>query len=400
MRSTVHAWNLPPLRVSQRQRSGSRGLAVAEQDSNAGTAFAKELCRTTSSLCFSMADEQRMGRGPSQKEIVSQKLIPMEIWERGQKNTLPSGDRYFGHVQFWKGFSRGPATATSFTNLGATNPDTGKTILLELLDAGFNVQLNQADGAVATHGQAIFFGDNGTHPLHGCHCQHWAAYERLGPLGFVPDGNEYVIQFLKKAAEQTTGQSQSGERVTVDCWRFSLQFVCLYLPSFIPRLGPHQDCAELKFIGHGSFGGAFRLSYLAGEAPHLARKRCIVKRNDIDFYSFKFLMREKTYLAAINHPNIVKLHYQYVSPNYDASSMQAHNTVFFIEEDGGNTVQSYLREIFYNHSAPPVPVQAIHQVCSDVLKALHHLETRGILHRDIKGDSNPPSFPSPSEVSP
>jgi len=330
-----------------------------------------------------MADELFL-KGPSQK-VVSQ-LIPKAIWTRGEANDLPPGDNYFAQVGFWKKFSRGTATAASFTDLAVTNPDTRKALLQDLSEAGFDVQLNPGPPS-ATHGRAIFFGDDGTHPLHGC--QHWAVYERLGPM---QNGNEYVVQFLTKASEQARNQSQPDQYV--DCWKFSMKFVCLYLPEdIIPFLGQHQDCADLKFIGHGSFGGAFRLSYLAGETATLppTRKRCIVKRNDIDFNSFKFLMREKAFLAAIDHPNIVKLHYQYVSPNYDASSMQAHNTVFFIEEDGGHTVQSYLREIYYNHSAPTVPVQAIHRICVDVLRALNYLESQSILHRDIKGDSNPPS---------
>jgi serine/threonine protein kinase len=317
---------------------------------------------------------RRMGDGPSAVSIVSCS-IPAEKWKKGLDGSLLASDQHFADVQFWKNFQRGSATATSFTNLRIANPRsrTGKTLLKELSDAGFEVKAEPVP--VSSSGHAILFGVNDIHPRND-DCQHWAVYERLGPL-MNESAHEYVIQFLKK---YTT--CEGGLFFVV----FKLNFVCLYLPEFIPFLGQHPGCADIKFIAHGSFGGAFRLSYLTGTDG--VRKSCIIKRNDIDFTSFKYLMREKAFLADIEHPNIVKLLHQYVSPNYDASSLKSQNTVFFIEEDGGRTVQGYLREIYYNPSARPVPVQIIYRICSDILQALLYLESRGILHRDIKGDSN------------
>jgi hypothetical protein len=315
---------------------------------------------------------RRMGEGPSAVSFEPSCSIPAEKWRKGLDGSLLASDPHFANVQFWRNFVRGSATAASFTNLRIANPDTGETLLKKLSDKGFEVK---AEMPSSSSGHAIFFGENDIHPSHD-DCQHWAVYERLGPL-MNESAHEYVIQFLKKY------------RTSDGCLFFKLNFVCLYLPEFIPFLGQHQGCADIKFIAHGSFGGAFRLSYLTGlTGTDGVHKSCIIKRNDIDFTSFKYLMREKAFLADIEHPNIVKLLHQYVSPNYDASSLHSQNTVFFIEEDGGRTVQGYLREIYYNPSARPVPVQFIYRICSDILQALLYLELRGILHRDIKGDSN------------
>jgi serine/threonine protein kinase len=308
--------------------------------------------------------------------------IPTEKWKLGRAGRLCESDPYFQHVEFWKNFYRGTATPESFTNLDRLrNPHSQQPLLKQLSHAGFEIAVSPSADS-SGNGYAIFFGQNDMHALHP-DCQHWAVYERLGAV-VEEGGSEYVVQLLNKKAFK----HKEHDEKYVEYQQFSLKFVCLYLPTFIPRLGQRDICAHLKFIAHGCFGGAFRLSYPIDHGR--TRKSCIIKRNDTDFASFKFVMREKLFLTFIDHPNIVKLHYQYVSPNYDASSKDSQNTVFFIEEDGGRTVLGYIREIFFNVNDrfPPVPVQMIYRICSDILNALIYLESRGILHRDIKGDSN------------
>lgn len=254
--------------------------------------------------------EGRTGVGPSATSIVSPS-IPMDKWKQGLQALLPASDPYYPHVQLWKSFCRGPATAASFTNLKQVNPydPSGReqTLQQQLSKAGFDVALNATPHP--TSGHAIFFGTNDIHPSHS-ECQHWAAYERLGQV-LEDSGSEYVVQLFNKKPKKEQIKNADGTVTETTCLQFSLKFVCLYLPKFVPRLGQHRDCASLKFIAHGSYGGAFRLSYLAGQGVQPVLKSCIVKRNDIDFTSFKPLMREKAFLADIDHPNIVKLHYQY-----------------------------------------------------------------------------------------
>jgi hypothetical protein len=48
---------------------------------------------------------------------------------------------------------------------------------------------------------------------------------------------------------------------------------------------------------------------------------------------YKSILREKAFTHAINHPNVAKLRYQCVSPNYP-SGEDDDATVFFIMEDG------------------------------------------------------------------
>ena len=136
---------------------------------------------------------RRMGEGPSAVSFEPPCSIPAEKWRRGLDGSLLASDPHFANVQFWRNFVRGSATAASFTNLRIANPDTGETLLKRLSDKGFEVK---AEMPGSSSGHAIFFGENDIHPSHD-DCQHWAVYERLGPL-MNESAHEYVIQFLKK----------------------------------------------------------------------------------------------------------------------------------------------------------------------------------------------------------
>jgi hypothetical protein len=59
----------------------------------------------------------------------------------------------------------------------------------------------------------------------------------------------------------------------------------------------------------------------------------VVKRNVIEVSGYKSILREKTFMHALEHPNIAKLHYQCVSPNYPTGE-DDDATVFFVMEDG------------------------------------------------------------------
>ncbi len=102
-------------------------------------------------------------------------------------------------------------------------------------------------------------------------------------------------------------------------------------------------------------------------------------------------MRESWFLRQLQHPNIARLLHQYVSPNSVPSKIDPRDpTIYFIQDDCGMTLQTYIRNRYIDSSDGTlrvVPVQAIADILRDLLSALVYLERLGVLHRDIKADN-------------
>jgi serine/threonine protein kinase len=139
-------------------------------------------------------------------------------------------------------------------------------------------------------------------------------------------------------------------------------------------------------LPQGSFGAAFRASYTAASESGAIDRTCVIKRVDINRKSFKLVMRESWFLRQLQHPNIARLLHQYVSPNSVPSKADPRDpTVYFIQDDGGQTLQTYIRNRYIDSTA--VPVEAIAAILRDLLSALVYLQRLGVLHRDIKADN-------------
>ena len=142
----------------------------------------------------------------------------------------------------------------------------------------------------------------------------------------------------------------------------------------------------------------------------------MVKRNDIEALGYRKILREKAFMHALDHPNIAKLHYQCVSPNYPTGEND-DTTVFFVMEDGtsfrnpdgswqrgGSSLREYalpttlmratltfflffrylkkcMQQSEVDRSVRPVPIASAVRIARDLLSALAYMETRNVLHR-------------------
>jgi hypothetical protein len=162
----------------------------------------------------------------------------------------------------------------------------------------------------------------------------------------------------------------------------------------------------------GSFGLGLRISYQKADG---STEIFVVKRNDIEALGYRWILREKAFMHALDHPNIAKLHYQCVSPNYPTGEND-DATVFFVMEDGtsfknpdgswqsgGSSLREYalpttlmratltlflffryLRKCMQSEVDPivrPVPIANAVRIARDLLSALAYMETRNVLHR-------------------
>jgi serine/threonine protein kinase len=115
---------------------------------------------------------------------------------------------------------------------------------------------------------------------------------------------------------------------------------------------------------------------------------------DIERRSFKLIMRESWFLQQLCHRNIACLLHQYMSPN--SAPNDRNPTAYFIQEDCGKTLQTYLRNRLLDSTWDSVtqtgvlnvvPLGTVKQVLEGLLSALVCLESHGVLHRDIKEDN-------------
>ncbi len=161
-------------------------------------------------------------------------------------------------------------------------------------------------------------------------------------------------------------------------------------------------------ISQGSFGLGLRISYQKADG---STEIFVVKRNDIEALGYRSILREKAFMHALEHPNIAKLHYQCVSPNYPTGEND-DTTVFFVMEDGtsfknpdgswqrgGSSLREYAlpttlmratltHYLFFRYLRNcmhpirrPVPIANAVRIARDLLSALAYMETRNVLHR-------------------
>jgi len=117
----------------------------------------------------------------------------------------------------------------------------------------------------------------------------------------------------------------------------------------------------LEEIGSGGFGRVFRAEHV-----DLGMVRAVKVATDQEF--IRQLRREGIVLARLHHPHIVEVH----------DSDFSHDPPYIVMEyvEGGD-----LRKLL---ERGPVPVERAVQIMLDVLEALEHAHSEGVIHRDIK----------------
>ncbi len=117
----------------------------------------------------------------------------------------------------------------------------------------------------------------------------------------------------------------------------------------------------LEEVGRGGFGYVFRAEHV-----DLGMVRAVKVATDQEFT--RQLRREGVVLARLRHPRIVEV--------YEADF--SHDPPYIVMEyvEGGD-----LRKLL---ERGPVPVERAVQIMLDVLEALEHAHSEGVIHRDIK----------------
>jgi len=123
-------------------------------------------------------------------------------------------------------------------------------------------------------------------------------------------------------------------------------------------IGPYE---LLEQIGAGSFGRVYQARH-----RQLDEIRAIKIATDLDF--IRQLRKEGRLLSRLRHPRIVLVHDMDVE----------HDPPYIVMEyvEGGD-----LRKLL---EQGPVPVERAVQIMLDVLEALEHAHSQGVIHRDIK----------------
>ncbi|ORZ41380.1 kinase-like domain-containing protein [Catenaria anguillulae PL171] len=135
------------------------------------------------------------------------------------------------------------------------------------------------------------------------------------------------------------------------------------------KRGP-QDFDFLSSVGEGSYSTVVRARDKHTQklyAVKILDKRHIVKEKKV-----KYVNVEKTVLHAIRHPLVIRLYYTF----QDAASLY-----FVLELAEKGELLSYIRKL----GAFDVPAARFY--IAEVIVAIDHLHSRGVLHRDLKPEN-------------
>lgn len=127
----------------------------------------------------------------------------------------------------------------------------------------------------------------------------------------------------------------------------------------------------LEPLGQGGMAQVYR-AYHASLDRYVAIK--ILRSDLVDDAEFLArFTREARSVAALRHPNIVRVH------DFDVQEGQYYMVMELLE---GDSLKAYLNR--YRARGERIPAGEIARILTDVLKGLAHAHNEGIIHRDIK----------------
>lgn len=129
----------------------------------------------------------------------------------------------------------------------------------------------------------------------------------------------------------------------------------------------------LSVLGQGGYGVVYKATQLAtGQA--VAIKLLLTERlslsADLEAHQARF-RRETQLIAGLKHPNIVRL----IDSGQTTEGNHMYAVLEYVE---GEPLSSLIQK----HG--PLPVRPVLRLMSQVLEALHHAHSRGVIHRDLK----------------
>ena len=137
---------------------------------------------------------------------------------------------------------------------------------------------------------------------------------------------------------------------------------------------------KLKLLGEGSFGKTF----LARDKKHtgtsindqVALK--IVRVSDIE--ELNMALDECTFLRAVNHTHIVRLHTSFAHKGTDGLDL-----VLVMDYASGGDLKQVIKEFEQNGSH--MPEDQVLKFIAQLVDAVHYIHSNEILHRDLKTDN-------------
>ncbi|WP_236540842.1 serine/threonine-protein kinase [Spiractinospora alimapuensis] len=192
----------------------------------------------------------------------------------------------------------------------------------------------------------------------------------------VPEDERYC-----GACQQPVGRSRDGRagRTEGFCRSCGTRF------SFTPKLNPGDrvqgQYEVLGCLAHGGLGWIY-----------LARDRNVDDRwvvlkgllNTGDLEAYQGAAAERSFLAGVEHPNIVKI-YNFVRHPDPVSGMDTGHIV--MEYVGGKSLKELLVERRKEGSGDALPLEQVIAYALEVLRALGYLHNKGLLFCDFKPDN-------------